>query len=280
MRTGFGRYPRLAFAAVALATGVGICILAGTGPVPVRAAQKDKDASPVSFVDPACDYLKGSEPTTGSGGKLTPGIAACRACHSGADMGQAKGFVDSYQSNEFVLLNESTTWDEKDIHSAAMDCLAAPLGKQMEEILKKHRPEGYSTATSAECLTCHSTDLSPRKPLADKTINDFATLPGGVTCTLCHGLHQTWQVEHYGEPTQKGQPLPWRSKPPAYKFSTGMHDLRNPVVKAALCVSCHVGNHAEGKVVTHEMYAAGHPPLPPFELASFMEGQPKHWAYP
>jgi hypothetical protein len=28
------------------------------------------------------------------------------------------------------------------------------------------------------------------------------------------------------------------------------------------------------------MYAAGHPPLPPFELASYMEGEPKHWAYP
>ena len=32
-------------------------------------------------------------------------------------------------------------------------------------------------------------------------------------------------------------------------------------------------------MVTHEMYAAGHPPLPPFELASYMEGEPKHWGY-
>ena len=28
------------------------------------------------------------------------------------------------------------------------------------------------------------------------------------------------------------------------------------------------------------MYAAGHPPLPPFELAAFMESEPKHWGYP
>src|SRR5205814_2242281 len=34
---------------------------------------------------------------------------------------------------------------------------------------------------------------------------------------------------------------------------------------------------AEGKVVTHEMYAAGHPPLPGFELATFSESLPKHW---
>jgi hypothetical protein len=28
------------------------------------------------------------------------------------------------------------------------------------------------------------------------------------------------------------------------------------------------------------MYAAGHPPLPPFELATFMEAEPRHWGYP
>lgn len=285
MTTGFARYPRLAFAAVALAAGIGVCLAVGTKPAPARAAQKDKDdkggvAVPYSVVDPACGYLKGSEPTKASAGKIAPGIGACRLCHTGVEEGKAKGFVDDYKSNEFVLLNESTTWDEKDIHAAAMKCLTDPLGKQMEEVLKKYRPAGYSVATAPECLTCHSTDLAPRKPLAEKQFGDFATLPGGVTCTLCHGLHQTWQVEHYEEPTQANQPLPWRSKPPAYKFSTGMHDLRNPVIKAALCVSCHVGSAAEGKVVTHEIYAAGHPPLPPFELASYMEGEPKHWGFP
>ena len=28
------------------------------------------------------------------------------------------------------------------------------------------------------------------------------------------------------------------------------------------------------------MYAAGHPPLPPFELATFQKGEPPHWAHP
>ena len=32
-----------------------------------------------------------------------------------------------------------------------------------------------------------------------------------------------------------------------------------------MCLSCHLGNAREGRVVTHEMYAAGHPPLPGFE---------------
>jgi hypothetical protein len=32
------------------------------------------------------------------------------------------------------------------------------------------------------------------------------------------------------------------------------------------CTSCHVGREADGRFVTHEMYAAGHPPLPPLEI--------------
>jgi hypothetical protein len=32
-----------------------------------------------------------------------------------------------------------------------------------------------------------------------------------------------------------------------------------------------------GRVLTHEMYAAGHPPLPPFELETFEDLMPRHW---
>src|SRR5690606_4454004 len=39
----------------------------------------------------------------------------------------------------------------------------------------------------------------------------------------------------------------------------------------------HVGSPAEGKVVTHAMMAAGHPPLPSFEVASFSKKLPQHW---
>jgi hypothetical protein len=57
----------------------------------------------------------------------------------------------------------------------------------------------------------------------------------------------------------------------------GMTDLWDPLKRAQLCLSCHVGNAAEGKVITHDMYAAGHPPLPSFELATFSEEMPRHW---
>jgi hypothetical protein len=53
--------------------------------------------------------------------------------------------------------------------------------------------------------------------------------------------------------------------------------LRDPQVRAEVCLSCHIGNVEQGKVITHEMYAAGHPPLPSFELRQFGEGM-KHWS--
>ena len=38
---------------------------------------------------------------------------------------------------------------------------------------------------------------------------------------------------------------------------------------AEVCLSCHVGNAQQGKVVTHEMFAAGHPPISGFEIETF-----------
>jgi len=222
---------------------------------------------------PGCGYL-GKGPTKETAGDISAGIQACELCHIGSTKGQAAKFLKVYQSDEFVLLNESETWVESDIHSQAMKCLTGPLGKQMSANLK------YNVAEAPQCLACHSVDKTPLKPLAEKKYKDFATADGGVNCTVCHGLSERWQSDHYKTPDQEGQPLPWRSKPPEYKWERGMADLRNPVIKAKLCASCHIGNASEGKVVTHEMYAAGHPPLPPFELASYMEGEPKHWAYP
>lgn len=63
---------------------------------------------------------------------------------------------------------------------------------------------------------------------------------------------------------------------PAAKLEKGQLDLRDPAIRAERCASCHVGSAAEHKFVTHEMYAAGHPPLPPLELATYAREQPRH----
>lgn len=256
-----------------------LCVAAGGLVLGLASGSRATPAAPQDKADaraaaaPGCDYL-GKGPTKETAGDISAGIQACELCHIGSTKGQAAKFLKVYQSDEFVLLNESETWVNSDVHSRATKCLTEPLGKQMSANLK------YNVAEAPQCLACHSADKSPTKPLADKKFKDFATADGGVNCTVCHGLHERWQSDHYKTPDQEGQPLPWRSKNPDYKWERGMADLRNPVVKAKLCVSCHIGNAAEGKVVTHEMYAAGHPPLPPFELSSYMEAEPKHWAYP
>ena len=56
-----------------------------------------------------------------------------------------------------------------------------------------------------------------------------------------------------------------------------MTNLRDPVRRTELCLSCHLGDIACGKFVTHDMFAAGHPPLPAFEVESFLEQMPPHW---
>jgi hypothetical protein len=265
-------------AAAFLAAGAFAFGLAGGSGATARAPQDKLTVPGTKAADQVCGYL-GKGPTKETGGEIVTSIAGCQFCHNGPDVGQAGTFVKNWKSHEFVLLNEAVTWTGKDIHSRALETLGGPLGQQMQRSLARG-DKNYTVARDVRCLACHSADKSPTKPLPEKKYEDFATASEGINCTVCHGMHQRWQNDHYLTPDQKEQPMPWRSKPPAYKWERGMADLRNPVVKAMLCVSCHVGNAAEGKVVTHEMYAAGHPPLPPFELASYMEGEPKHWAYP
>src|SRR5262249_31657894 len=67
----------------------------------------------------------------------------------------------------------------------------------------------------------------------------------------------------------------WRERLPKDKEDVGQIDLRDPFRRARVCASCHIGNRE--KFVTHEMYAAGHPPLPPLEVMSFSRDQKWHY---
>lgn len=209
------------------------------------------------------------------------GFAGCRRCHnySSKDDAAKDPYAQDYKSNEFVLLSEGTTWKREDPHSNAFKVLDSDLGKQMSEILKKTGKAEYKDGVTkaAACLTCHAIDITPAAPLAAKKFDT----EDGVTCNACHGIRSPWQNKHFAEGRVNGKKgMPWRVLEPAKKEQEGLRNLRDPVVRAELCASCHVGSAAHGRVVTHEMYAAGHPPLPPFELGTFMECQPKHWGYP
>jgi hypothetical protein len=90
----------------------------------------------------------------------------------------------------------------------------------------------------------------------------------------CHGPFKEW-VELHG--LRINRPTWQRLSREEKEKKYGMYDLWDPAKRTAICTSCHLGNGAENKVVTHAMYAAGHPPLPSFEIGTFDKAMPRHW---
>jgi len=231
----------------------------------------------LSIVEPASALRlrsQAAEPAVKKpGGGGSSAVASCITCHNLYE-GEHPFAKDPIKSDQFITLNSGAIWQKKDPHAKAYEVLSGKLAVEMGKKLKMKPTEDN------RCMTCHSTDLQPKAITKQNEWDSarFETFPDyGVSCTACHGTGLKWQVEHY-EVTQ-GK-IDWREQSADHKKSRGLHDLRDPVVKAKLCVSCHVGNHEQGKMVTHEMYAAGHPPLPPFELSTYTQGEPAHWAKP
>jgi hypothetical protein len=163
---------------------------------------------------------------------------------------------------DLVLMTEYSIWKTHDKHAQAYAVLEGPRGKRIGEVLglDVRKPE-------TGCLNCHAMGNLAAKGDSGVDMKD------GVSCAGCHGPCgggvMGWFSLH-SDPS-------WRKLTADEKFQKGMRDLRDPATRASLCLSCHIGNVAEGKVVTHAMFAAGHPPLPPIEIASFSRNEPQHW---
>ncbi len=133
---------------------------------------------------------------------------------------------------------------------------------------------GYDVRTSVgyarfreNCLTCHG----GYKPQTEDP--EFSRENGvpGLSCTYCHenGNSVAWRREH-------GENI-WRLKSVDEKQLMGLRHLGDCQQQVELCASCHVGDPESGKFVTHDMYVAGHPPLPGFDLQQFSDAMPRHW---
>ncbi|MCA9212643.1 MAG: hypothetical protein KDB27_06250, partial [Planctomycetales bacterium] len=136
------------------------------------------------------------------------------------------------------------------------------------------------------CLTCHggysegTNQLGFERPGEKNKLTKKPTVIRiGIYCFTCHQdpevSDERWRKQHTNSWRNQGQLLT-----PDEKTATGLHDLTSMSKQAALCMDCHVGNKQKGMFVTHEMYVAGHPPLPPFELETFCDAMPKHWKSP
>jgi hypothetical protein len=199
-------------------------------------------------------------PAAQPGGGPTPYLVEarfCQSCHSSPK---------SYEKQKDQLLckmDEYPSWDAKDKHKIAHKVLLEDRAQQMGRLLN------INVTESAACINCHGTrgTLEGNQP--------FDRVENGVSCLACHGAYQEWVLRHVLPDDPR-----WRKNSRKEKETLfGMTDLWDSVTRATKCASCHIGNPDEQKVVTHAMYAAGHPPLPGLETATFSDAQPRHWDY-
>jgi hypothetical protein len=189
--------------------------------------------------------------------KVYYGTSTCIDCHS-------KG---TSQKDPVCLCTEANIWKKEDKHKNAYKILEDKRAQRMGKLLN------IKVTEDKRCLTCHSVYIED-KELEKKSKEVEFKREEGVSCVACHGAYEEWVSEHSILVKRPN----WRKKTREQKEKEGgMTDLWNPTRRAEVCASCHVGNTEQGKVITHDMYAAGHPPLPSFEIETFCEAMPAHW---
>jgi hypothetical protein len=166
------------------------------------------------------------------------GAGGCSSANCHGSTGRLPENESRIWGNEYVI------WSVPDKHSKAAKALENARSKRMGEILNI-----ADVKTDRRCTACHAAG-SPEK-----------LAPDGVACEACHGPAEKWLGPHT------------RKNSHAASMAAGMIDTKDPVVRAKLCLACHLGS--EQKVVDHELIAAGHPDLA-FELETFTSAQPAH----
>jgi hypothetical protein len=164
------------------------------------------------------------------------GVASCSnsVCH-----GASQPFRDSN-----VMQNEFAVWQEFDPHAKAWQTLGSDASKAIARKL------GIGDPTSARvCLDCHADAVSPEMR------GDRFQLSDGVGCESCHGGSELWLNAHAD-----------RSVTHKENLKNGMYPTDEPVARARLCLSCHMGT--ADRMITHRIMGAGHPRLS-FELDTF-----------
>jgi hypothetical protein len=199
------------------------------------------------------------------------GTASCykEACHGGPSK-------KKLPITPLITNDEYKIWQEKDKHGDAYQSLLpqnSQLAEQMQKLLR-----GEKLIQRKDCLACHSVVISEQAVRAGAKKAVSFDLKEGVSCVACHGIAAKWYREH----SLEGAEQAWRKLSRSQKdHDYGLTNVWGPLKRAELCASCHIGkvdgDPAQRKFVTHEMYAAGHPPLPPFEVATFSKAMPVHW---
>jgi hypothetical protein len=156
------------------------------------------------------------------------------------------------QPNENVALNEYRVWTQDDRHSQAYRTLELPESKRIAANLGLP-----SAATAKICLDCHADNVP-----SDKRGPKFQ-MSDGIGCEACHGGSEKWLESHAAKSATHKDNL-----------ARGMYPSEQPLKRAELCLSCHLGT--KDKFATHTIMGAGHPRLS-FELEAYTSNQPAHY---
>jgi len=164
------------------------------------------------------------------------GVATCASsqCH-----GATQRAADAR-----ILLNEFSIWQQTDPHGKSFATLGTEASRSIANKLKLGDPR-----TAKVCLDCH-TDNPPESARGEKFL-----LSDGVGCEACHGGSENWIASHTD-----------RSRTHEQQIADGLYPTAQPVARAKLCMSCHIGTR--DRMITHQIMGAGHPRLS-FELDTF-----------
>lgn len=156
-----------------------------------------------------------------------------------------------------VTQNEYVVWSRLDKHAGAQALLLNDRSRRIANKLGLPQP----AAQSKICLDCHA--HNPVAPVAAVAAMPAHSVKDGVSCEGCHGPAERWIAAH----TEPG--ATHRSN-----IAHGMYPTDQPLARAKLCLSCHVGSG--DKYVSHRLMAAGHPRMS-FEMETFTSLQPAHF---
>jgi hypothetical protein len=165
------------------------------------------------------------------------GVASCAnsVCH-----GASQPFKESN-----VMQNEFAYWQEFDPH--ATKAYQALTGAEGQAIARKL---GLGDATQAKiCLDCHADNVPP------ELRGEKFQMTDGIGCEACHGGSEQWISAHADKGVKHADNL-----------AKGLYPTEDPVKRAELCLSCHMGTPE--RMITHRIMGAGHPRLA-FELDTF-----------
>lgn len=165
---------------------------------------------------------------------LGPATCASSVCHGANQRG----------ANSDILLNEFSVWQQTDPHAKSYATLGTAESKRIATKLGLGDPR-----SAAVCLDCH-TDHPAEAMRGDKFL-----MTDGVGCEACHGGAEKWISTH----TEANRDR-------ALSISEGLYPTDQPVARAKLCLSCHMGTR--DRMITHRIMGAGHPRLS-FELDTF-----------